>query len=141
MCVWMRVGRGREPKIEASYPVILLGVILRTINDFVCWKAYLSVYSFTLNRFPKQYVHIFKIYWQDIVLLGMFFKGFKKNGFRLHHYRDMLFCLLLAIKDLSIYSAELKYPRLAFWPFTVWLQFIVSTLSPQMLLHRTLCSK
>ena len=92
MCVWMRVGRGREPKIEASYPVILLGVILRTMNDFVCWKAYLSVYSFTLNRFPKQYVHIFKIYWQDIVLLGMFFKGFKKNGFRLHHYRDMLFC-------------------------------------------------
>lgn len=98
MCVWMRVVRGREPKIEASYPVIHLGVILRTINDFVCWKAYLSIYSFTLNRFPKQDVHIFKIYWQDIVLLGMFFKGFKKNDFRLHHYRDLLFCLLVSYK-------------------------------------------
>lgn len=29
---WNKVGRGGKPKIEAFHPVILLGIILRTMN-------------------------------------------------------------------------------------------------------------
>ena len=44
------------------------------------------------------------IYWQNIIGLGMFFKGFKKNDFRLHHYGIYCFacCALWPVKDLSV---------------------------------------
>lgn len=60
------------------------------------------------------------IYWQNIIVLGMFFKGFEKNGFRLHHYEATVFCLLCFITCKgSICTTKLEHPGLAFRAFTV----------------------
>lgn len=83
------MGRGGQPKTEALHPkIILLRIILRTINVYWSLILYFGKHIWVLppslwTDFLNSMFTYSWIYWQDIILLGRFFKGFKINGFRL----------------------------------------------------------
>lgn len=81
------------------------------------------------------------LYWQDNTLTTWYIhQRLQKNGLSLHHYRDILFCLLFFIIYKDYFLVKCKHLTLVFRTFTVWLQCIIATLPHLKLLHRTLSS-